>query len=84
MPYGGSESIIHFAVRATHIGRFRILDLDDRGLRHSQATGNDKLVWIVIIIFTHIIGALIYYIVRRRPRRFAEWQRHAIAQQRPS
>ncbi|MGO4879523.1 MAG: PLDc N-terminal domain-containing protein [Bryobacteraceae bacterium] len=51
---------------------------------HEPATGNDKLVWIVIIIFTHIIGALIYYIVRRRPRRFAEWQRHAIAQQRPS
>jgi len=39
------------------------------------STGNDKLVWIIIIVFTHIIGALIYYFVRRRPRRFAEWQR---------
>jgi len=35
------------------------------------STGNDKLVWIVIIVFTHIIGASIYYFVRRRPRRFA-------------
>jgi hypothetical protein len=33
--------------------------------------GNDKLVWIVIIVFTHIIGALIYYFVRR-PRRIAQ------------
>jgi hypothetical protein len=31
-------------------------------------TGNDKLVWIVIIVFTQIVGALIYYFVRRRPR----------------
>jgi cytochrome c oxidase assembly factor CtaG len=33
--------------------------------------GNDKLIWIVIIIFTHLIGALIYYFVRR-PQRMAE------------
>jgi prolipoprotein diacylglyceryltransferase len=38
-------------------------------------TGNDKLVWIIIVVFTQIIGALIYYFVRRRPRQFAEWQR---------
>ncbi len=34
-------------------------------------TGNTKLVWVVIIVFTHIIGALIYYVVRR-PQRYAE------------
>jgi nitrate reductase gamma subunit len=33
--------------------------------------GNDKLVWIVIILFAQIIGALIYYFVRR-PQRFAQ------------
>jgi prolipoprotein diacylglyceryltransferase len=33
--------------------------------------GNDKLVWIVIIVFTQIIGALIYYFVRR-PQRIAQ------------
>jgi heme/copper-type cytochrome/quinol oxidase subunit 2 len=33
--------------------------------------GNDKLVWIVIIVFAHIVGALIYYFVRR-PRRIAQ------------
>lgn len=31
-------------------------------------TGTDKVVWILVIIFLHFIGALIYYLVgRRRP-----------------
>ena len=30
----------------------------------------DRLVWIVIIAFTHFIGAAIYFVVRR-PRRIA-------------
>ncbi len=30
--------------------------------------GNDKLVWTVIIVFTHLIGALIYFFVRRPQR----------------
>ena len=43
------------------------------------SSGNDKLVWIIIIVFTHIIGALIYYFVRHRPRRFAEWQGRSLS-----
>lgn len=35
------------------------------------ASGNDKLIWILVVIFTHWIGALIYYFVRR-PQRIAE------------
>jgi len=34
-------------------------------------SGNDKLIWILIVIFTHWVGALIYYYVRR-PQRIAE------------
>lgn len=33
--------------------------------------GNDKVVWTIIIVFTHVVGALIYYFVRR-PARIAE------------
>ncbi len=33
--------------------------------------GNDKLVWILIIIFTQLIGALIY-LLARRPKRIEE------------
>lgn len=36
------------------------------------AEGNDKLVWILIIVFTHWIGAAIYYFVRR-PERIAKF-----------
>ena len=32
-------------------------------------TGNTKIVWIIIVVFTHIIGALLYYFVRRPERR---------------
>lgn len=29
---------------------------------------NDKLIWLLVIIFTHFIGALIYFLVRRPER----------------
>jgi hypothetical protein len=35
------------------------------------STGNDKIVWVLVIVFTHWIGAAIYYFVRR-PQRIAE------------
>ena len=31
--------------------------------------GNDKVIWILVIIFTHFIGALIYYFIRRPERK---------------
>ncbi|WP_394698014.1 PLDc N-terminal domain-containing protein [uncultured Methanolobus sp.] len=30
--------------------------------------GNDKLIWIIVIIFTHLLGALVYFFVRRTKR----------------
>lgn len=30
----------------------------------------DRLVWIIIVVFTHVIGATIYFVVQR-PRRIA-------------
>ena len=30
--------------------------------------GNDKVVWILVIVFTHWVGALIYLLVRRPER----------------
>jgi hypothetical protein len=27
-----------------------------------------KLIWVLVIIFTHIIGALVYYFVEKKPR----------------
>jgi len=36
--------------------------------------GNDKLIWVLIIVLGHFIGALIYYFVRR-PQRYARYGR---------
>jgi hypothetical protein len=30
--------------------------------------GNDKIVWVAIILLTHLLGALIYYFARRPER----------------
>jgi len=37
--------------------------------KHESSSGNDKVVWMLIIIFTHWIGALIYFFVRRLQRK---------------
>ena len=34
-------------------------------------TGNNKLVWVLIVLFAHVLGAALYLLVRR-PRRLAE------------
>jgi len=36
-----------------------------------KSEGNDKIIWILIIVLTHWIGALIYLLVRR-PKRIQE------------
>jgi sterol desaturase/sphingolipid hydroxylase (fatty acid hydroxylase superfamily) len=41
---------------------------------NEPAEGNDKVVWIVVIALTHVLGALIYLVVRR-PQRRAQYGR---------
>ncbi len=36
-----------------------------------------KMVWVIVIIFTHIIGAFIYYFVEKRPRNKIVVEKHA-------
>lgn len=33
-----------------------------------HAPEKTKIVWVLVIIFTHVVGALIYYFVERRPK----------------
>lgn len=33
-----------------------------------RSEGNDKVIWILIILLTHLIGALIYFFARRPAR----------------
>jgi hypothetical protein len=36
---------------------------------NEPAEGSDKIVWILVILFTHFLGALIYLLSRRPERR---------------
>jgi len=38
-------------------------------LMNESSEGNDKLVWALVIVFTSVLGATIYYLVRRPRRR---------------
>lgn len=38
---------------------------------NESSTGNDKIVWVIIVMFTHVLGAGLYLFIRR-PRRLLE------------
>jgi hypothetical protein len=40
-------------------------------VKNESSDGNDKLVWILIIVFTHLLGAILYLLIRR-PQRIRE------------
>ncbi len=37
-------------------------------ITNTAIQGTEKIVWVLVIIFTHILGALIYYFVARGGR----------------
>ena len=36
---------------------------------NEPSEGSDKVVWILIILFTHVLGALVYLLARRPERK---------------
>ncbi len=40
-------------------------------IQHEPAQGNEKLIWVLVIVLLHWLGALVYYLVRR-PQRIRE------------
>ena len=40
-------------------------------LNNEPSGGNDKLIWVIVILFAQFFGALIYLIIRR-PRRIEQ------------
>ena len=67
---GDMISLLFFLVFAIGGTIFWVLMIIECATKESSQ-GNNKLIWILIIIFTHWIGALVYYLVRR-PQRIAE------------
>lgn len=37
-------------------------------LQNEPSSSNDKLLWLLVIIFLHALGALLYYLIRRPDR----------------
>jgi len=35
----------------------------------TKEKGNDRIVWVIIVVFTNVLGAAIYFFVRYLPRR---------------
>jgi len=40
-------------------------------LIHEPAQGSDKLIWVIVILLTHVLGAALYFFIRR-PQRIRE------------
>lgn len=41
-------------------------------LRNEPSEGNDKLIWVLVIVFTSFVGALLYRVLRR-PKRIQQY-----------
>lgn len=40
-------------------------------LKYEPSEGNDKVIWVLLMVFLGIIGSLLYYFIRR-PQRIEE------------
>lgn len=48
-------------------------------LKYEKSEGNDKIVWMLVIVLTNWIGALIYFFVRRPERKRLQHQLPPVA-----
>ena len=37
-------------------------------IRHESSEGNDKIVWVIVIVATKLLGTIVYYFVRHQKR----------------
>ena len=37
-------------------------------IKHESNEGNDRIVWVIVIIATKLVGAIVYYFARRSKR----------------
>lgn len=57
-----------FAVAVTALWVWTLIDC----IKNEPSTTNDKIVWVIVIALFHLIGSLLYIIVRR-PTRIAQY-----------
>lgn len=66
-------SLLFFLPLAVLCAAFWIWMLVDCAV-NEPSEGNEKIVWILVILFAHLLGALIYFLARR-PQRKARYGR---------
>ena len=37
-------------------------------IQHESSEGNDRIVWVIVIVATKLVGAIVYYFARRTKR----------------
>jgi len=63
--FGGFAVIVAIlAILATIFWIWMLIDC----LQNPRLQGAEKVIWIVVILFLHLLGALIYYFVGKQPR----------------
>jgi hypothetical protein len=63
--FGGFPIVIFvLAILATIVWIWALIDC----LQNPRLDGTEKLVWVVVILFTHFIGAIIYLAIGRQSR----------------
>ena len=58
------------AVAATAFWVWAIVDCATK----EPSEGNDKIIWILVIVFIHLLGAILYVLIRR-PERIRKYGR---------
>ena len=48
-------------------------------LKHEASEGNEKIIWVLVIVLTNWIGALIYFFVRRPERKRSQARADGLA-----
>jgi hypothetical protein len=54
--------IVLFALAAFAFWLWMLID----ALKNKSLSDNEKLVWVLVLVFTHFLGAVIYFFVGRR------------------
>ena len=70
VPFGGILCFCLFAILAIGLLVFWIWALVDC-IKNEPSQGNDKIIWVLVILLLQWIGALVYVVVRR-PQRIRE------------
>ncbi|TKG95906.1 PLDc_N domain-containing protein [Puteibacter caeruleilacunae] len=63
----GTSELLIFGIGALFIGLFPVLAIVDIVSGHFRGP-NDKLMWVLIVLFMNFLGAVAYFLVGRNQR----------------